>query len=416
MRYDLGYYANDKLTFDFGINGIYYEFNPGRIKPLDATSDVNPEKLDDKFALEAALYASLEHEITSKLTAQYGLRFSYFNRLGKQTLNNYPNNLPVVYNEELGIYERAEPISYTNYGKGKSIATFNNLEPRFALSYQLNEKSSFKASYNRMAQYLHLISNTTSATPLDVWAPSGKFIEPQIANQYAVGYFRNLKENIFSLETEAYFKTIDNRVDYINGAELVAQNTIETEILTGEARAYGLEFLLRKNKGDFTGWLAYTWSKSQQRTPGGAAGGLGINNGEWYNSNWDRTHDFSLTGNLKLNEKWQVGTNIVFQTGRPVTYPNGKFTYNGLSVATYSERNADRLPGYQRLDLSATLTPGKNRNRKWQGEWVFAIYNAYNRKNAASIAFGQNQTTGLTEATRTAIFGIVPSVTYNFKF
>lgn len=416
IRYDLGYFASDKLEFDFGVNGIYYKFNPGKLNPLDATSGVNPEKLDDQFALEARVYASLEHKISNKLTAQYGLHFSYFNRLGQQTLNNYADNLPVVYNEELGIYERAKPISNTHYGKGKSIATFNNLEPRFALSYQLNEKSSFKASYNRMAQYLHLISNTTSATPLDIWTPSGKFIEPQIADQYAVGYFRNLKENMLSIEAEAYYKTIDNRVDYINGAELIAQNTIETEILTGEARAYGLEFLLRKNEGKFTGWLAYTWSKSQQRTPGGAAGGLGINNGKWYSSNSDKTHNISFTGSYKLNKKWQFGANMVFQTGRPVTYPNGQFVYNGLSIATYSERNADRLPAYHRLDLSATLTPRKNENRNWQGEWVFSIYNAYNRKNAASIAFGQNQKTGETEATRTSIFGIVPSVTYNFKF
>ncbi|SKB49818.1 TonB-dependent receptor [Dyadobacter psychrophilus] len=416
MRYDFGYYASDKLKFDFGVNGIYYNFNPGKLNPLNADSGVNPEKLDDKFAFEAGVYASLEHKISGKLTAEYGLRLSYFNRLGKQTLNNYANNLPVIYNEELGIYERAEPTSTTNYDKGKSIATFNNLEPRFSLSYQLNENSSFKASYNRIAQYLHLISNTTSATPLDVWAPSGKFIEPQIADQYAVGYFRNLKENMFSIEAEAYYKTIDNRIDYINGAELIAQNTIETEILTGEARAYGLEFLLRKNHGDFTGWVAYTMSKSQQRTPGGAAGGAGINNGKWYNSNWDRTHDFELTGSYKLNEKWRFGANMVFQTGRPVTYPNGQFVYNGLSVATYSERNADRLPAYHRLDLSATLTPRKNKDRKWQGEWVFGIYNAYNRSNAASISFGQNHQTGVSEATRTSIFGIVPSVTYNFNF
>jgi hypothetical protein len=416
IRYDFKYYASDKLTFDFGVNGIYYNFNPGKLKPLDEISGVNRKKLDNQFASEAGLYASLEHKISGKLTAQYGLRLSYFNRLGEQTLNNYANNAPVVYNKELGIYERAEPVSNTQYGEGKSIATFNNLEPRFALSYQLNGKSSFKASYNRMAQYLQLISNTTSATPLDVWAPAGKFIKPLIADQYAVGYFRNLSENMFSVETEAYYKTIDNKVDYINGAELIAQNTIETEILTGEGRAYGLEFLLRKNEGDFTGWLSYTWSRSQQRTPGGSAGGSGINNGKWYNANSDRTHDFSFTGNYKLNEKWQFGANMVFQTGRPVTYPNGQFIYNGISVATYSERNTSRLPAYHRLDLSATLTPRKNRNRRWQGEWVFGIYNAYNRSNAASIAFGQNQKTGVNEASRTAIFGIVPSVTYNFKF
>ncbi|MEM1001624.1 MAG: hypothetical protein AAGH46_03125, partial [Bacteroidota bacterium] len=282
--------------------------------------------------------------------------------------------------------------------------------------YQINELSSVKASYNRIAQYLHLISNTTSATPLDVWAPSGSFIDPQIANQVALGYFRNFKDNTYSLEVEAYYKTVDNRIDYIDGADLIAQNTIETEILVGESRAYGLEFLLRKNKGKFTGWLSYTLSKSEQRTPGGAAGGPGINDGDWYNTPFDRTHDISFTGSYQLNDKWRFGTNFIFQTGRPVTYPNGQFDYNDLIIPTYSDRNADRLPAYHRLDISATLTPRKNINRKWKSEWNFGIYNVYNRRNAASITFGQNSETAAVEATRTAIFGIIPSVTYNFKF
>ncbi|MBO6606893.1 TonB-dependent receptor [Psychroserpens sp.] len=416
LKYDFGYYLNDKLTFDFGVSGIYYDFNPGELNPLDATSGINPLKLDNKYALEAGAYIGLEHKLTDRLTAQYGLRYSYFNRLGRQTLNNYANDLPVIYNEQLDIYERADPIGETNFGSGESIADFGNFEPRFALAFQLNDNSSLKASYNRIAQYLHLISNTTSATPLDVWTPSGKFIDPQLADQFAVGYFRNFKDDMYSIETEAYFKTVDNRIDYIDGADLIAQNTIETEILIGESRAYGLELLLRKNKGDFTGWLAYTLSKSEQRTPGGNAGGLGINNGNWYNTNFDRTHDISFTGSYKLNDKWRFGTNFVFQTGRPVTYPNGQFQYNGLSIATYSNRNANRLPAYHRLDISATLTPWKNKNRKWQSEWVFGIYNIYNRKNAASITFGQNQSTGANEATRTAIFGIIPSISYNFKF
>lgn len=416
LRYDLGYYMNDKLKFDFGVSGIYYNFNPGQLNPLNESSGINPRKLDNKFAFEGGAYIGLEHKISDKLTAQYGLRYSYFNRLGEQTLNEYANDLPVVYNSQLGIYERADAIGQTTYGSRESIESFGNFEPRLALSYQLNEKSSIKASYNRIAQYLHLISNTTSATPLDVWAPSGEFLKPQLANQYAVGYFRNFKNNMFSIEAEAYYKTIDNRVDYIDGADLIAQNTIETEILIGESRAYGLELLLRKNKGAFTGWLAYTLSKSEQRTPGGAAGGLGINDGQWYNTPYDRTHDISFTGNYKLNDKWSFGTNFAFQTGRPVTYPNGQFQFNGLSVATYSNRNADRLPAYHRLDISATFTPSKNEHKKWKGEWVFGIYNLYNRRNAASVSFGQNVDTGVNEATRTAIFGIIPSITYNFKF
>lgn len=416
LKYDVSYFLNEKMKFNFGASGIYYEFNPGLINPLGEDSGINRMKLDDKFAFEGGVYASLEHKVSDKLNIMYGMRYSMFNRLGGQTLNNYQDNLPVVYNADLGVYVRADAIGETTYSSGESIASFGNFEPRFALSYQLNEKSSVKASFNRIAQYLHLISNTTSATPLDVWAPSGKFIEPQLANQYAVGYFRNFKNDMFSVEAETYYKTIDNRIDYIDGSDLIGQNTIETEILSGESRSYGLELLLRKNKGNFTGWLSYTLSKSEQRTPGGAAGGLGVNDGEWYNTAYDRTHDISFTGNYKLNDKWSFGGNFAFQTGRPVTYPNGQFQYNGLSVATYDSRNANRLPAYHRLDISATLTPRKNKNRKWKGEWVFGIYNIYNRKNAASISFGQNDTSGSNEATRTSIFGIIPSVSYNFKF
>ncbi|MEO1262860.1 MAG: TonB-dependent receptor [Bacteroidota bacterium] len=415
-KYDFGYFLNDRLTLNFGVSGIYYNINPGILNPLDSTSAIVMEDLDDKFAIETAAYISAEHKLTDRLTAQYGLRYSTFRRLGPQPLNDYENNLPVVYNNELGIYERGVPIGETNYGSGDNIKTFGNFEPRLALAYRLDENTSVKASYNRIAQYLHLISNTTSATPLDVWATSGKYIDPQIATQYAIGYFKNYDNNSYALEVEAYYKTINGRVDYIDGADLIAQNTIETEILQGESRAYGMELLLRKNKGKFTGWLAYTLSKSEQRALGGLAGGPGINDGLWYNSVFDRTHDVSLTGNYHLNDKWRFGANFIFQTGRPVTYPNGQFQYNGLSIASYDTRNANRLPDYHRLDISATLTPRKNEDRKWESEWVFSIYNLYNRRNAASISFAQNTSTGLNEATRTSIFGIIPSMTYNFKF
>lgn len=416
LKYDLGYFVNERLYLDFGVSGIHYAFNPGDIQPLNEDSGIVPEKLDDKKALETAVYISAEHKITKKLTAQYGLRYSNFLRLGAQIIPQYSNNLPVVYNNELGIYERTSAIGATDFDSNEKIKTFGNFEPRLALSYQLNGRSSVKASYNKMAQYLHLISNTNSATPLDVWAPSGTFIDPQIAIQYAFGYFRNFNNNIFSLEAEVYYKTVDGRVDYIDGADIIAQNNIEGEILQGEAKSYGLELLLRKNEGKLTGWLAYTLSKAEQRTPGGTAGGMGINDGDWYNSVYDRTHDISLTGAYKLNDKWSFGANFAFQTGRPVTYPDGQFQYNGLSIATYADRNASRLSAYHRLDISATLTPRKNESRRWHSEWVFSIYNAYNRRNAASVSFAQNVDTGINEATRTAIYGIIPSVTYNFKF
>lgn len=416
LKYDLKYYFSDKFKLDFGASSIYYEFNPGQIKPTTDTSPVNPLTLDPKKAIESGLYINAEHKLSPKLTAQYGLRYSTFSRLGGQAMVDYANDQPVVYNSLLGIYERGTEVGETNYAKGDAIANFGNFEPRVSLAYTLNDDSSVKAGFSRVAQYIHLLSNTSSATPLDVWTPSGKYVKPQLSNQYAIGYFRNFKDKVYSMEVEAYFKNTDNRIDYIDGSDLIGQNTIETEILNGESRAYGLEFLLRKNEGKFTGWLAYTLSKSEQRTPGGPAGGLGIANGEWYSTPYDRTHDISVSGAYKLNDKWSFGTNLVFQTGRPVTYPNGQYEYEGLSIASYSDRNSDRLPVYHRLDLSVNYKPNRKPNNRLKGEWVLGIYNAYNRKNAASISFGQNLETGANEATRTAIFGIVPSITYNFKF
>ncbi|QDO93206.1 TonB-dependent receptor [Formosa sediminum] len=416
VKYDLKYYLNNKTTIDFGVSGINYNFNPGEVRPTDEDSSINEDILDEKRAFESGIYANVEHKFSDRLNLQLGLRFSMFNRLGGQAIATYENDQPVVFNETYGIYEEGTKTGEIEYAKNESIKTFSNFEPRLGLAYQLNESSSVKLGYSRIAQYLHLLSNTANATPLDVWTPSGSFIEPQLANQYSAGYFKDFSNGMFSIETEGYYKTVDNRIDYIDGSSLIAQNNIETQILSGESRAYGLEFLFRKNKGRFTGWLAYTISKSEQRTPGGHAGGLGINNGEWYNTAYDRTHDISVTGSYEFSDKWSFSGNFIFQTGRPTTYPVGQYEYEGLSIPVYDSRNANRLPSYNRLDVGATYTPNKKPNAKWKGEWVFSIYNLYNRKNAASISFGQNLETGVNEATRTAIFGIVPSVTYNFKF
>ncbi|WP_190809750.1 TonB-dependent receptor [Flagellimonas sp. S3867] len=415
-KYDLKYYFSDAFKLDFGISTIKYEFDPGQIKPTGPNSSINELQLDQKRALESAAYINAEHKLTDRLTAQYGLRFSHFNRMGGQPLSEYANDQPLTYNPTLRFYQRTDPIGETVYKKNESIETFSNFEPRVSLAYQLNDYSSVKFGYSRAAQYIHLLSNTSSVTPLDVWTPSGKYIKPQLSDQYAIGYFRNFKDKMYSMEVEAYYKTVDNRIDYIDGSDLIGNNTIEREILNGESRAYGLELLFRKNEGPLTGWISYTLSKSEQRTFGGNAGGPGINNGDWYNTPHDRTHDISITGAYQFNEKWSFGANAIFQTGRPVTYPNGQYQYEGISIASYSERNADRLPAYHRLDVSATYKPNKRPDKKWKGEWVFGIYNVLNRKNAASISFGQNFETGANEATRTAIFGIVPSITYNFKF
>jgi hypothetical protein len=416
IKYDFKSYISDKFKLNFGLNGIYYDFNPGTIKPSNLTSGINFQQLDKKFAFEPALYINAEQDISKKLTLAYGLRYSLFYRLGQSTVNLYANNNPVTFNPQLQIYEKATPNGTKFYNNNQVIQSYDNLEPRFSLGYQLNENQSFKASYNRMVQYLQLISNTSSPTPLDVWTPSDNYIKPQIGDQVAFGYFRNFKDNLYSLEVETYYKKVKNRLDYIDGANLVANNAIEQVILNGKMQSYGLEIMLRKNEGRFNGWISYTLSKSQQQTPGRTTSETGINKGSWYNSVYDKVHNIAVTGSYYLNKKWSFGSNFIFQTGQPVTYPNGQYQYLGISVPSYGLRNENRLPSYNHLDVSATLTPHKNDNRNWKSEWVFSIYNLYNRKNAASINFKQNMDTGENEAVRTSIFGMVPAVSYNFKF
>ncbi|ARV14569.1 TonB-dependent receptor [Polaribacter sp. SA4-12] len=418
IKYDFKHYLSNKIKLSYGVNNIYSKFNPGEIKPNRDDSGIIAEKLTDKYANEFAAYIDAEHKISDKLQLQYGIRFSNFTRLGQDELNMYTNDEAVIYNSEFKKYESADAIGTESFKRSNAISNFNNLEPRVSASYLLDNNTSIKASYNRMAQYLHLLSNTASPTPLDVWAPSGKYIKPQLLDQYAIGYFKSIKDGDYSLETEVFYKDIQNRIDYINGANLVANNEIETVILNGKARAYGLEVLLKKNEGKFKGWIAYTLSRSEQLTAGRTANEPGINSGEWYNTPYDKTHDFSINASYELNEKWKFNTNFVFQTGQPTNYPVGQYEVQGLNVPIYDDnrRNADRLPTYHRLDISATLTPRKNKNRKLQGEWVFGIYNLYGRQNAASINFTQNRETYRNEAIQTSIFGMVPSVTYNFKF
>lgn len=416
FRYDFKHYLSDKLKLTYGANAIYYDFNPGKIEPSRPDSGINAAQLDKKFAFESALYLDAEHQLTKNLTVSYGIRYSNFLRLGKQTLNIYENNQAVTFNSDFQIYESATPIGTVSYDRNETIASFDNWEPRLSASYALNDNQSIKASYNRMSQYLHLISNTQSPTPLDVWAPSDQFLKPQLLDQYAIGYFQNFKDDSYSLEVETYYKEIQNRVDYIDGANLIANEAIERVILNGRGRAYGVEVLLRKNVGRISGWLSYTLARTEQQTPGRNANEPGINNGNWYKTGFDKLHDLSLVGNYKLNEKWRFGATFAFQTGQPVTFPNGQYEYLGVSVPSFEARNNSRLPAYHHLDLAATLTPSKNKDRKWFAEWVFGIYNVYNRQNAASITFRQNENTARNEGIRLSIFGIVPSVTYNFKF
>ncbi|RTY82356.1 TonB-dependent receptor [Flavobacterium sp. ZB4P23] len=416
IKYDFKNYISDIFKLNYGVNGIYYEFNPGTIKPSDTDSGINFAQLDKKYAFEPAVYINADHEISDRIALSYGLRYSIFYRLGQSTVNIYENDNPVIFNSELQIYEKATPINTKFYDKNKVIQSYNYLEPRFSLAYKINDNQSIKASYNRMVQYLQLISNTTSPTPLDVWTPSDNFIKPQIADQVALGYFKNFQEGMYSLEVETYYKEVQNRLDYIDGANLIANKAIEQIILNGQLRSYGLEIMFRKNEGKFNGWISYTLSKSEQQTPGRTSIETGINNGQWYNSVYDKLHNIAITSSYNLNEKWSFGANFALQTGQPVTYPVGQYEYLGINLPSYGLRNRNRLPAYHHLDIAATLTPKSNKDRQWKGEWVFSIYNLYNRKNAASINFRQNTDTGINEAVKTSIFGVVPAVSYNFKF
>ncbi|MDA9335436.1 TonB-dependent receptor [Flavobacteriaceae bacterium] len=414
IKYDFKQYISDRYKLEYGVHSTYYRFNPGIISPNGPESGINKEELTNKFAFENAVYIDVNQQVTDRLAISYGARLSTFLRLGQKELNVYENGLAIGYNADLNLYEKIDPIGSQSDGHGKVIKSFMNLEPRVALSYQLDDNTSLKTSYNRMAQYLHLLSNTSSPTPLDVWAPSGTYIQPQILDQLAIGYFKNYER--YSLEVESFYKITKNRIDYIDGANLIANKAIEQIVLNGRSRAYGLELLFRKNKGRFKGWFAYTLSKSEQQTKGRTDLEPGINNGNWYNTPYDKTHDISITSSYELSERWNLNANFIFQTGQPTTYPNGQYAYNDIIVPTYEARNSSRLDAYHRFDVSGTYTPKSNKDRRWQGEWVFSIYNLYNRKNTQSLNFRENQDTGQNEAVKLSLFGAVGSVSYNFKF
>lgn len=416
LKYDFKYYLGNATKLTYGLNAQYYNFNPGTINPTTPESGIVQRQLDKKYALESALYFDVDQKIAENFTINYGLRFSSFYRLGAEKINLYENNQAVNFNSDFNIYEKATPIGTKSYEKNEVISRFNNFEPRLAFSYAIDDNQSIKGSYNKMTQYLHLISNTQSPTPLDIWAPSGSFFKPQILDQIAIGYFKNFSNDKYSLEVETFYKKIQNRVDYIDGAELIANNAIEQVVLSGKGRSYGLEFMLRKNTGKFNGWISYTISRAEQQTPGRTPEEIGINNGNWYRSSYDKLHNLSVTSMYTLNQKWNFGALFSLQSGQPVSFPNGQYEYGGIIIPRYGNRNEDQLPIYHHLDISATYTPKPSKSKGWQGEWVFSIYNIYNRQNAASINFRQNEDTYTNEAVKFSIFGIVPGITYNFKF
>ncbi|MCE2937422.1 MAG: TonB-dependent receptor [Cyclobacteriaceae bacterium] len=415
IKADFSYFVGRNAQLEFGVDAKTYEFQPGNITPIRGSA-VAERSLDRKFATEAGAYVSYEQTI-GKLTFNAGLRYSLFVRQGQEQIPVYENNQPVVYNPVLGIYENGSVLSYTDFKKGDPISTFRNFEPRFSTTFVINNASSVKASYNRLYQYLHLISNTTAPTPTDIWTPSGPFIKPQEADQYALGYFRNLRNNTYEASLEVFYKDMNNLVDYVDGADLITNNNLETELLRGRGRSYGAEFFVRKNTGRLTGWVSYTLSRAERQIKGLTAEDPGINNGQYYAANFDKPHNLAVVTSYKLNNRWSLSSNFVLATGIPATFPTGKYEFAGMIVPHFAERNNNRLPAYHRLDVSATLKGKKKRWKNGGHEWVFGVYNIYNRANATSIYFNDNpENPGNVRALQSYLLGVLPSVTYNFKF
>jgi hypothetical protein len=422
FKADFDYYANEKHNIKFGLGSIYYTFNPGNITPFGSKSSLVATNNPLKYALENYAYLQDDYKINSNLSVMYGLRISNFAQLANESIPVYNNDQPVVFNPTINNYQKGTVKSYNKSKRNTWLNNSYGLEPRINVNYQISESASIKTGYNRMFQYIHLLSTATSPTPLDIYTPSSSFIKPQISDQIASGYFKNIKDNKYELSVEGYYKWMQNQFDFIDGASPLLNNSPETILLNGSARSYGLEFMVKKGEGRFTGWISYTLSKAERKTPG-INGGRGINNGEYYATNYDKPHNLAVTANYKLSEKWSFSANFIFQSGRPITYPESKYTFNGLSVPEYSERNAHRLPAYHRLDVSATLK-GKE-SKRLKSQWVFGIYNIYNRQNAANITFRESVTlnnnnyevgTGINKAYKLTYFGIVPSVSYEFKF
>ncbi|MCC9138417.1 TonB-dependent receptor domain-containing protein [Pontibacter silvestris] len=393
LKQDFEYYLSTANTLKFGVSGIYHTFLPGQINP-EENSNINAIELQEKYAWEAAAYGSSDMTLTDKLKLNLGLRYSWFAQVGPGTIYTYDSE--------------GDVSGTDTYDAGEIVETYGGLEPRTGLTYLLNEVSSLKASYGRNRQYLHLVSNSTSGTPIDLWIPSSNNVKPQIADQYALGYFRNFNDNAYEGSVEIYYKDMQNQVDYRTGADLIFNENVESQLLFGKGWSYGAEFYLKKNIGNFSGWISYTWSKTERRFDD-------IDYGNAYPANWDRTHDLSIVGVYKMNPKWTLSSTFVYRTGDATTYPIGKYHVDGEVISRYGQRNENRLPDYHRLDLGATLQ--LRNDNKFESSLNFSVYNVYGRKNAFAINFQEaKDDPSRTEAVKISLFSILPSVTYNFKF
>jgi hypothetical protein len=407
------YFINRSNELSFGGEANYYTFEPANASGASG-GEVSDFSLERKYNLEAAAYISNQQKITSFLSAEYGLRYSYFWSFGAGTQYIYGDTIPGV---------RRQPVGQIQFGKGEVMSSFGRWEPRVALNASLTASSSVKASFIRMAQYLHLISNTTASNPLDVWTPTSANIRPERGDQYTLGYFRTFGDKAtYEFSAEAYYRDTRNQIDYIDGADLFINDFLEGDLLTGKGRAYGLELFIQKRSGRFNGWIAYTLGRTELKVEG-------INRGAWYPTRYDQLHNLKVTGFYEINKRWSLSGNFAFVSGTPSTFPTSRYVVQGILIPYNANegRNNVRIPSFHRLDLSARLegrTVKKNgKVRKNSDYWVFGMYNVYARKNPFSIYFSQGDDripTGSyieSQARQLSIIGtIVPSVSYNFRF
>jgi len=393
LKQDFQYFASKRSDFKFGINSIYHNIIPGAlsIRSDDANFDLEISK---KYALENAAYASHKYKFNGAFNIEYGLRLSSWSNLGPGTFYSYD--------------AEGNQSDSTKRKKGEFGKTYFNLEPRLVANYTIDGENSVKASYTRNTQNLHLLSNSNTGSPTDLWIGSSNNVKPEISDQVALGYFRNFDKNNYEVSAEVYYKYMRNQIDYKPGAELLLNENVESQLLYGFGRAYGIELFAKKKYGRLNGWVGYTLSKTERKING-------INNNEFYNAKQDRTHEISIVGIYELTKKLTFSSTWIYYTGNAITYPRGKYTIDNQTYFLYSERNADRMPDYHRLDLGLTWTRKKT-DRK-ESSWNFSIYNAYNRANAYSIDFQENpDNPAQTQAVQTTLFKIIPSISYNFKF
>jgi CarboxypepD_reg-like domain len=401
-KVDFDFFPNPKNALKFGANVIMHDFDPGVFEPVGDSSYLTPVKLNHDYAIESAVYISNEQTFTPRLTATYGVRYSWFESIGPGEEYTYSADGETI-------------LDTTQYSGFRKMNLYHGIEPRLAVRYILDENSSIKASYNRTRQYVHQASNSTASFPWDVWVPSSIHIPPQVADQVAFGYFRNFLKNNLETSIEVYYKPMKGQIDFRNGANLILNPTIEREILSGTGLAYGVEFFVKKKFGKLTGWVGYTLSKVTRQIDG-------INNDVVYAANNDRRHDLSVVGNLQLTKKLNVSAIWVYNTGSPLTMPVGKQEIEGKPVLVYGPRNNYRIPDYHRMDISVNLDPSPEKlaTKKFHSNWNFAVYNAYGRRNTWAITIEDDDSPdaqdGQLVAKKLFLFRWVPSVTWNFHF